>query len=186
MRFYISILSFLVVIISCNTKKELSLEEYKSYINDEDNGLTKTQELGDLEYKLTIIPEQLINRNIRKQKKSKLISLRYKISYNKGKDILKTGISSIKDYNMKLMYLTTNIQNDFYLVNGEDTSNCTLLVPEYIDGITPYITCNVSFQLNQSYVRNDLNIVYIDNLFSGEKINFLIKKNDLNNLPKLK
>jgi hypothetical protein len=176
---------------SCNNEETLSYEKYLEYISDESNGLTKTQELNGLKYEATFIPSEIrqyvnLKKTGKKVKLSTNVGFKVKISMINGKDILKSNISSIKDYNMELMYLNTEMQKDFIIISGVDTTCCNLIVPEYLDGITPFITLNIIFSPKRKRLNNDIRLVYTDNLFSGEKINYLFDNNILKNLPKLK
>jgi hypothetical protein len=179
-----------VLLSACGRPEYLSYNEFLEFVKDEENGFVKTQELNEIKYEATYIPSELreyvsMKKTGKKNANSNNISFKVKIAMISGKDILKSNISTVKDFNMELMYLNTEMQKDFMLINDTDTSYCNLIVPEYIDGITPYLTLNLVFTPKRK-IKKDIMLVYTDNLFTSEKINFLFSKNTFIDLPKIK
>lgn len=193
----------LIVIFSCsNVTKVNSTEEYCIWLRDPENGLYNERKIGNLlisaQYhtkvymailqanKDDIIPILETIDSLSKNYNTS-INFQFKISdVNLKDDFIKSGSVNEEDYQAKLDYLTSKIQEDFYLVSGTDTLECIEAFHERNYGISPIYSFMLSFNAPPKNTDpNDLVLVYNDNLENLGTIMIRFKKEFFINEPVL-
>jgi hypothetical protein len=108
---------------------------------------------------------------------------------NLKSELLKAGISSLEEYNQRILYCSFQMQNDLKLLDGRDTLNCELFHFERVYNLAPYATFSLGFPLGKMECNgkqiNDKTLIYDDKMFGVGRINLTIKGKDIENIPHL-
>lgn len=188
----IQISILIISLVSCSSKpSELSLKEFVNYVNDEENGLKSIREINGINYSLTFIPITLRNYTLKGDlnnlNTSNDMFFSLKVSLKNNKDVMKLDTYLPGQYHYRLQYLNSEIQKDFSLINGQDTLKCSLANFEYFEGISSFVTINISIpQVSIKKMSEELVFVYNDKLWNSGSLKFLFYKEDLINLPTIK
>lgn len=194
---------------SCSGDAPLNKKDYVKYITNEDNGLVHTKEINEIEFQIQYEP---INYKVLKKVKNRAFTQNqykqdverfkgsqyfiFKIALkNKQGELLKYQASSQEEYSNRVQYFSYSMQNDFYLLEGEDSLKCNLFHFERTYGVSPFSTFVLGFDSKneliekatsyQENVRNDKVIVYDDKVFGIGPIKYKIRATDINNIPEL-
>lgn len=191
---------FSVLILACNTKKkEISPLEYVKYIEDSDNGLKITKEIGEVIYTLQYKPidylialEQKINfidKEVYRRRKNELQGMEYftleLFPKENNIEVLNIGAIDKNEYNERLQYASFDLQNDIYLINENDTLDCVLYHFEQKYGLGTSVNLLLGFEKNNKS-SEDLTIVMEDKILNNGLIKFLLLKENIIELPKMK
>jgi hypothetical protein len=91
----------------------------------------------------------------------------FTISMQNGEDLLQSGLRNPQEYSIKLNYLTTGINKDFYITteDGEKVS-CILSELQRSYGMSPDLTFVLGFPDQKLFTRKgELTLVYEDKVF---------------------
>lgn len=172
-------------------------EEYAKYIKSEQSGMFVTYSTDSFKYSLQYQPPELlaIESNMQSSKDSfdRDVTL-YKSTANFVLAISRDGWnqkmlvdsvgSGIKD--SLNTFLSYKLQNDFRLICNSDTLPCSLYLFENNGGIKNELTFSIGFNLNHDQIANhDLVLIYNDELYSRQRVEFKIKSSDLKSLPEI-
>ncbi len=180
--------------------KELSVKDYLSWCEDKTNGLIETKEIGDFRFSAfykpanylaiselkndSIISEKKINEKINDY--GSLTYFSFKIENTKQQDeLIKINLDSESDYYGRLEYFSFKMQQDFKLIQNNDTVDCGLYHFERIYGLAPHATFVLGFPV-QFKSNADIKLWYQDKIFKNGIIILNFKSKAINNLPKLK
>jgi hypothetical protein len=178
---------------------KLSPFEYVSWCRDENNGLHKSKELGELTFSLQYKPCEYIvcieqkKEHIEKSQLYKeleeLQGLDYydfRITLASGQgELLKHGLSSIQEYNERIDYFAFRMQHDIKLIAGKDTLGCQLFHFERSYDVSPEAVFLLGFPVSAN-ANEERTFFYEDNIFRKGIIKFTFTPRELNQIPKLK
>lgn len=187
------LLCALVVFSAC--RKSLSKEDYAAFVTNPENGLRKTENLGDIELSVLYEPaDYLLSREFETggtdQAESRKIELdqyehfQFRLKLSRGGNILKYREDSWHNENSRINHFSFDAQRDFQLVDGSDTLPCKIALYSRNYNLTPTIDLSLTFE--RSSRENDLRLVYTDSEFGIGKTKFLFKQEDIENAPELK
>jgi len=133
----ICIISLLVFLTSC--KNELSPKDFIQFVNNPENGLVKTWEQGGVLLSCQFTPatyivlkqhqpEDIATTDITSEVKTSEEMTQFKIKFSKknSSNFLKTNQTTEEEFNLKTMYLSYDIRQDFKIVVDKDTSYCAM------------------------------------------------------------
>jgi hypothetical protein len=198
--FFVYTIVVICLVTSCKQARKnapVSRAKYIETIRDL-KGLQQTKELNDITFLLKYRPiEEMIlndtgpsklNDSLYKKLYERYKNLRYftfAIKSDKVDEILEHENQEKDDYFKLLDYLSGQIQNDFYLVDGKDTVACALCHYERNYGLSAVNNISLAFDVKDSLATNDLLFVYDDKLFEVGRLNFRISIELLNEIPSI-
>lgn len=191
---------FSVVISACNsTPTQLNIPEYIKWVENPGNSLKKEKTIGDFSYKVFYKPADFIALreavNTGKQEDKEAIQKRsdeiqnfYQFNFDivsaDGKtSVLKHNITSEAEYGARINYFVSHAQQDFKLVQGNDTLPCISYHFERTYGITPKNTILLGFA--KPNTLDDIQLIFTNRLFNTGDIKFQFSKNTLTKIPRL-
>jgi hypothetical protein len=185
-----------IVFFSCNPSI-LSPTEFIKWIEDEENNLIQTKTINDLEYKLQYKPIEYIVAKDKvlgdidfSKKRIELGDLQYFTFQIKilgsTQTPLKYNLSSENEYYERIKYFSFEIQRDLKLIVNNDTLNCVLAHFERTFNISPTATFSLAFENNNETEIFDKEFIYTDKVFNTGPLRFIIKKQDIIDIPELK
>lgn len=176
--------------------KKLPPIEYARWIENKKNGLNISQQQGSFIYELQYQPveylvvlqerKEQIEPNLLKEeveKRGDLLYFTFKM-YNTadGKGILSNENIEIEN---KESYLLSGIQNDFVLLNNQDTLSCVMCYFERSNNLIPYDQCVLAFEEPRD-LKKDITFLYRTDKYQKGWVKINIKRKDINKVPQLK
>ncbi len=201
MKIFISHLAVLFVTMimlsaSCNRVQILQAGAYSSWVQNPENGLLVKKQIGEIEYSIQYKPldfvilqsnGKAVNKSEAQILKKEFDGMEYftfRLKSLSENDALNMNSDNEGQYNLKLEHFINNVQDDFKLVDGQDTIPCSLCQYERDYGITPYQT----FSLGFNKVRNsphDLRLIYSDQVMGTGPVSITIESGTIKNIPQL-
>lgn len=188
------------IFIKCGAKQVFSPVNYIKYINDEVNGLVVEREFNKIVYKAKLQPCEMIvlNNSIDKIKSDE--QFRNEVSLYKGKLNFVFNIEDSKDgtykvrelmfskasYGKLLSYANVSLINDFKLLQGSDTLYCSIAHLESANSVQPIVRISLAFKGLDTLKKNDLTLLYNDNIFLNGPLKFHFSMDALNKIPEIK
>lgn len=187
-------------IFSFGCQEKLSPKEYKSWIENKENGLLKSKKISSFqyvamysppEYKLIIsnspeefatikdIDKELMNYN-------KDLTFNFKIKNSEGVPPLRYNLLNEEEYYARLEYMNNQVINDFFILkqsNIQDTIRCKFVHMERDFGLSPEIRLQLSF--GENVVGDNIQLCYNDRMFDNGMIKFIFEQQKIKNLPTL-
>jgi hypothetical protein len=181
------------MMLSCS-QAELSSMDFIKYVDNPANGLIQQTQSGSLVFKLQYRPPEYewlkaaghnINlADLEEQRKLQFFVL--KIEHESANvDVLAYGTRSSVEYQQRIIYLTSAVQNDFVLIDGTDTLPCVMHHWERTYKLTNYTTLLLAFPASKEGV-SDKTVVFYDEIFGVGKTFIQIPKAKIQAIPKLK
>lgn len=190
---------FLFVLYSCSGVDQLSLPEYKKWVNDSNNGLYKKVEMDGFELQSVYKPiEWIVEKSLETSKldETKFDSVRKELDGLQyfGLKIINKGIPEIISFNAldnvsyqrNFNYYTGGMKNDIYLVDNHDTLPCILFLYERNYGAAPVNIFNLAFKNKHHKIIEDKDLIVDASYMGLGIIKFHFKKEDLEEIPQLK
>jgi hypothetical protein len=193
----------LQVILSCvgllfcfACRSSLDVREYVHYVESPDNGLRIEKEAGHLKFISQYKPVEYLAlqndpahnpANVSKETEE-LQGFHYftfRITSKNGTPVLESK-ENTEEHFQKLNYAEFSLQRDFSLVEGNDTLPCEIYHFERSYNLSPFSNFILAFPAKNKTGKNDLTLVYNDNLFGTGKSQFTIKAKDLKGIPGIK
>lgn len=179
-----------LVMPSC--KKQLSSEEYATYVSDPANGLRKDQTVGDFELSVMYEPVDYLlgkskdTRPAEEQQKefAAFEHFQFRIKLSEGGNILMYKETIQKNEVTRINHFSFEAKRDFMIVAGTDTNYCKLAHFSRNYNLSPTVDLSLAFDKIDS--ESDWQLIYDDKQFDIGKVKFLFKNDDLRNLPELK
>lgn len=153
-------LSVLLIRNCSKTQLSLSPDEYVSWIENGQNGLCPSKQIGQLQFDLQYKPLEYIvlkdNAGTKlsaaemKKQVSDIGDMQYftlRISSEKGGDLLRSDAMEMAEFSNRLAYFSSGMQKDIKLIEGNDTLSCLLFHFERSFGIDPRSTFVIGFPL---------------------------------------
>lgn len=182
---------FSLLVFSC-AKKKMTAIDYMRYVENEDNGLKVSKNIGEVNYTIQFKPVEyiLLKENRANDPKEKEIDgmQYYTLSFSlkkSDKDILRHDLREQNEYYERVNYFSYGLQNDIYLVEGTDTLKCNLFNYVRSYGLSPRADFILGFNKTGKNMIQDKLVVVEDKVFEGGIIKLKISEKDLENIPEL-
>ena len=185
---FVYIMVATLILGSC--QKELSPEEYVSWVNNPENGLRISQTLGDFEVEVKYEPAEyneamthLKDLNQSNPEYSEYEHFQFRIKSLIGGDILRYKENQTNNEVTRINHFSFNSKSDFKVIVGADTNDCKLSVYSRNYNLSPTIDLSMSF--NKMEKSQDWQFIYSDKEFNLGTLKFMFRKEDLNSIPLL-
>lgn len=187
-------------------RQVLSVADYKTWVETDENGLVATKQLNDIVFKCQYKPnayeallrlrgDSLTQKALEQTEKDlghlQFFTFKVATAGNKG-ELLKYELSNTDEYYRRIEYCSFNMQNDIKLVDAGDTLNCVLFHFERVFSVAPEATFVLGFEDHRSeedkrkeQFNTDKTLCFNDGIFRLGVINLGISKNKLNTIPEL-
>lgn len=182
--------------VSSKEKEEIafsSAEKLVAYVSSLDNGYYKEKEIDEIKFSALLKPIDFIKANEKLKASSARISdsddLQYfdfRISVNDfNMEFLKYDLANASDYPQRVNYCSFGMQNDIYLVDGNDTLPCVFYHFERAYNVVPFGHFVLAFEPTDKDIVKTKTLVYYDRLFNKGIIKLTFLPRDLIKVPKL-
>jgi hypothetical protein len=174
----------------------VTCSELNAWIKDEENGLSISRNIDDLEYSLTFLPSALLvlrdgiqpeNTNawdsaMYSKNDIMCFLLRYRIN-SSNTDVLKYNLHSEQEYYSRSNYLSFGLDKDVWLEIDNRKINCALhqFVPHY--GISPEAEVILTFPKQSTPFDSNIIVVLNDQLYGAGILKFEFESSVFNNIP---
>lgn len=194
-KLLISLVLFSLTLYSCGPDK-IPLNEYMAHIENVENGLKVKKDLELVEMVVQFRPPEYkiiksfgwneidyeTHINLMQEYENGLEFL-FTIKPKENIDLLKTDFNSMNSRN-RIKYLSSDAQNDFLLVNGNDTLKCDMYHFERLYNLDSRLQFLLGFSKPEKV--KDIKIIYRDRCWGFEEQMFEFKAKKINNLPRVK
>lgn len=186
---------FLSLLITRCKETKLRTEQYINWIEDADNGLRVTKSIGEvtlsLQYKPMeyILAKEQMQESMNGEEKEKRINelgnmqyynLTYSLAGNSG-DILKYNLGDASEYQERIYYFSFHMQEDIFMIEGNDTLPCELFHFERYYGLSPKLSFSLGFKNTGN--KTDKQVIIDDNIYGSGPVKFIIALKDIQNIP---
>lgn len=189
----IPVLGLVFILSSC--EKSLEQKDYAAYVTNPENGLKKTQVIGDFEISALYEPVDFIlskefsleDKQGIEQRRTELASFehfQFRIKLLEGGNILNHDETMSCNESSRVNHFSFEATGDFMLIAGGDTLPCKLAHYSRNYNLTPTIDLTLSFP--KANETNDLKLIYTDSQFSIGKVKFLFERERIEDTPALK
>lgn len=176
---------------------KLGLSDFLSWYKSDEYKLNKIYKVSELEYSMNYVPAECMSFiELRREKydykrfcevKENYKGMLYfnlKIEVKEGKnELLKHKLESPQDYAARVKYISFDMQNDIYAIQGKDTIYTGLYQFERIFDVAPYSTVMLAFDGGMLNPNKGLTIVFNDKIFNNGLVKFNYKNEELTDLP---
>ena len=181
------------------THEKMTVDEFISWSREGDNGLNKTKDISDIKYKLSYLPAPVmaflelrseeyndVKFKTTSENYSAMTYFNFRMEAIDGTgELLKHNLQSPAQYEERVKYISFEMQNDLFLVQGKDTLFPGLYHFERVFEIAPYATVMFAFDNELFNSKEEFTIVYYDRLFDKGYVKFNYKNKQLINLPNI-
>jgi len=191
---------FLLLLSSC-TQRPLSARDYVAWVNNKQHGLKVETTFGDFAFTLFYRPlpylalkefpdgqfkKQDINKQINDMSEFQYYTLEI-ASCDKKTDVLQNGLRSKDEYYARIQYFSFLMQNDLFLMDGDEKLPCKLFQYERDFNLSPFQRFSLGFPHSTSKKTNsDKSLVYVDKVLGIEKeVKLTIKGSNIEEIPDL-
>jgi hypothetical protein len=180
-------------------KQALAPTEYISWVRDQSNGLCVAKEIAGHEFILQYKPaeyEMLMQVKQPAATKAQLDSyvsnagdLQFctlTIITDDHRELAAAGNADENEYQERVMYMMSEMQLDFELVDGTDTLPCVFFHCERNFNISPQNNILLGFEKSAAAGSlSDKTLIYTDRILDCGPVKLTIKADDLENIPEL-
>jgi hypothetical protein len=173
-------------------------EEYVNYVNDKENGFIQTEQVGDYEISVQYrTPEYMTIKEIgvdvltneifsetSKEKNGAYYFLFQIMSSNKKSDPLELNMQDKLEYTSRISHLMSGIDEDIFLVSGDDTLPCKMHHFERSYHLTHYHNIVLVFERKTEKQADNLKLFYNDRMLNIGRLNFVFNKH-VTDVPKI-
>lgn len=176
-------------------KKTLEKKEYAAFVSDPQNGLRKTQTLGEFELSVMYEPTDYIlskefdqaNSNEIEKRREELDQFehfQFRIKLIGGGNILKYREDYTNNEASRINHFSFDARKDFILVSESDTMTCKIAHYSRNYNLTP--TVDLSLTFDKANHNEKLKLIYTDSQYGIGKVKFLFESDAILNTPELK
>ena len=169
-------------------------EKLISYVSTPENGYYKEKEIDEIKFSALLKPIDYIKAfekiktgaaNIADDDDLQYFDLRIEVK-DFSMEFLKYNLASTGDYAQRVAYCAYEMQNDIYLIDGNDTLPCVFYHFERTFNVVPFGHFILAFSpsKNKEFIRAKT-LVYYDKLFNKGLIKMTFLPHDLIKVPKL-
>lgn len=187
-----------IIFIGC-VKQSMTIDEYKSYYKDNRVDLKRERKLEYLAFKAEYLPAEALTLYALKdtnyddfESKRKdfdsSIYFKFQIEAIDENVSLRKLIQNKENLSRMNSYLASEILKDFQLVVEGESVPCSIVNVESDLAIQNNIVLLMSFERpkHKSKIKEDLILIYEDNIFQNGIIKFQFDSNTINRFPKIK
>ncbi len=191
---FTAITFLLFVFTECNHSID-NYKEYVQYIGAEENGVNKIKTTSGLKIGVKYLPKDyLVHRELKQSKEldkdhlykayEHSLTFMFTFSPDEGKafDVTKVGVSNYDEFAERIENMNFNFSQYITLETEETEIIPELTQMESIYGLEN--KRNIILVFNKNEIKDDIKIVYKDELFGTGTHKFLFKKEDLLSIPK--
>lgn len=195
----IAILAIALMLFSCTKDKKLKPEQYIKWVNSTSNNLVMQKQVGNYNLMLKYLPvdflvlkefekpyynidEKEFEENKKRFADHHYFTLRV-TSKDNSKSVLNNDISGYEEYGNRLNYFAFDSQDDFKLVQENDTIDCALHHFENNYGLSQINDITLVFKDNNS--KGNLTFFWKDRVLGIGTVKFLIERSELDIIPTL-
>ncbi|MBI2968480.1 MAG: hypothetical protein HYY40_11810 [Bacteroidetes bacterium] len=179
---------------------DLDPMEYVNWVEDMNNGLKVSKQIGNIRFTLQFKPLEYIilkengNPDAGKEEIIKEMEQMKDMQYytftisadDHLSDILKYNLNDPADYYFRLNYFASEMQDDLALVEGTDTLRCLLFHYERNYGLAPYTNFLLAFEKKENGEEiPDRTLIFDDGALNSGIVKITINGAALNRMPKL-
>jgi len=192
----------LLILISCHEETILSPAKYVEWVKDPSNGLLQSKAINEFEFTAQYKPLNFIvaqeertndlSDTILSSRKKELgidyLYYNFRIKNKEGElSPVGSGAHSEQEYQRRLGYFTFDMQQDLYLLHGQDTFPCTMFQFVRNYDIAPYVEFALGFkkQINTT-LNQDITFVFEDRILGIGTTKLLFTQSIFENIPKIK
>lgn len=200
MKLYVAIIVLSSLLLMAGTTPENCYRNFQDWYRVNSDSLITNVQQGEYTFSLRYMPKELnVIREIKDQEEVtknelKILNDRYdqylefafKITSTNSDNILMNISKDETDYNDKLFYLLESIGEDFFLINGNKELKSLRCSFENSYGASPFITMHLVFSKEETDSSKENKLIFIDQLFTGEMIEFELKDITELEIPKIK
>lgn len=181
---------FLLMMIACKGGGSYHWDEYKSFVDDETNGFIQSQTVGEFKLSAKLLPSEYIaalNMNTNGANKESFykdvktnrpfynILFRIEGLEQKSEDPLEFNVSK-EEYQKRLGYMMSFIDDDLKVVVGDDTLDCIMHHLERSYHMTSFHNIQCVFEKKNPTIKDDIQFVYDDQMLNIGKVTFKFDK----------
>ncbi len=190
----IFILSLYLLATACSPNKIVSEADLKQYITDEEHGLHKQVTKNDTEIEVFYRPAEMVWKNDlesdpekKRQQLRQIDSLSYFIFHfsRKGKEIENGYVSNPDQFKAVVDYLSFEIYNDLFLLQGKDTVWATDAVYTRTFGSSRGTSVMAVFKANLKNSNGEIKLCFDDKTLGIGLTEFEFDIRDIKNTPTL-
>lgn len=199
--FSLILLISMATAMGCNLNDALPPVDFVKWVENPANGFRVSKNTQEFVYTLQYQPiAYLVAREKRSNSLSKALleqetdarkDLQYfnfRIALADGSSsgsLLKHNLHDPAEFEQRVAYFSSAMQNDLSLVCGKDTLPCLLFHFERIYDVAPYTNFLLGFQLGTEE-RQDLQFIYDDKILGTDPVLLVVKADALRNIPPIK
>jgi len=192
------------LLISCSNVAATS-EDYYTYLEDEDNGVTRTKIISDIRIKTKFLPpEYLCYQELKVSENfvdrdSVLENYKYNVTFlvsigpsenaEEEFDVTKVGISNYDEFKERAMIMTFYMGEFFQLKTDNGTYTPVFCEMENVYGLTYDRKFNIVFtpqnKKDELISSESMTLVYNDELFNTGLSRYKFNKEDLDEIPEI-
>lgn len=179
---------------------EIDAAAYPLWVEENSQPLMREQVIGDLTYRFTRIPAELLavreagaDASVAEMQEalshySELMYFRLEIiAQNHNGELLKKDLTDPAEYNRRITYSSFEIQKDISMELSGAPLPCAVCQFERSFDVAPLATYLLAFETDEAaFNNNNVNIVFNDRLFNNGIVRFAWNKGELNAYPSLK
>lgn len=183
-----------IFFVSC--QEQLTANEYLQFVSDPENGLRKDQNVQGFELSVMYQPVdysiareiesgvEVSDYNSKKESLGNSESFQFRIKLTEGGNILRYNQNNNLNENTRINHFSFLAKDDFSIITKTDTVACNLCHYSRNYNLTP--TVDLSLLFDELTKDSNWQLVYKDTQFGLGTVKFVIKKEDINNIPSLK
>ncbi len=190
-----ALIAIVLLVHSCQDKT-LTPQAYINGVKDPHNGMRVLVVSGGVNLELQYKPPAYIaimeqtQKDFSAERHYELIqqlgNLRYfDLKITPGEHLI-TPDNTGNGLNHDLDYLIGGLQNDLYLITGNDTISCGMYHYEASAGIGGFYTFLLAFDAEEKEIKGGMTLVYEDKYFGCGEVNFYFSEYDLSRLQTFK
>lgn len=180
---------------------EFDPAEYIQWVENSDHGLKVKKSIGSIDFILQYKPIDYVivkqagngkaDKNFMDNEKKQMEDMQYytfSIAVTDVQaDILKYKLGKPEEFEERINYYSSQMQNDLLLIDGKDTLKCLLFHYERNYGLAPFSNFLLAFENIKTAERNcDKTLIYDDAMLGSGQVKLTIKAEDIISIPNLK
>lgn len=196
MRVLFVLLTIHVVAIACNHRRQVTREELKSFLDNEENGLYKQSASNGILLEMQFYPADLIvaqeidgvdhrpaKVDSMRNKLRAVLYFRFSLSRDE-QEVINAFAGDEDHFARSVAYLSDKISEDIRLIHGSDTVRTSGVMYLRGYGITRASVLLLAFKKDINR-KDPVTIIFNDSFFNTGLTQFTFKSHDINSIPKL-
>ncbi len=179
--------------------ENVSATEFITWCSNEDNHLSKSKTVSEMQYKVMFLPPESMAYTELKAEEYNLeifrkvsdsykdmsyFNFRIQLSDGNG-ELLKYNLQSAMQYEERIKYVSFNMDKDLYIIQDNAIIYPGLYHFERTFEVVPYLTVMMAFDNKKFDKKREFTLVYNDRLFEKGMIKFNYQNNQLVDVPEI-